>query len=302
MRIEQLEYIVAVTQHGSLRKASEHLHISQPALSEAVVKLERELGVPLLERRRTGSRISRQGQELLGGMVEVLDSVRRLKVAAGDQTTTTRLVTVGTDHSASGVLLPALRDFRDQHPDAAVEVGAAHGDTLRTGVLEGRFDLSLRTVLEGDAPGNDLVTTVLRRGSVVAALPADHPLARRGRLSADDLRTARLVITRPGHLMHQFAGRLLGSTPATEVHHADSTDLSLSMVAAGLGLTLLPDHTAFADPHVRSGALVTRSLDAPGTGTSLIAQHRMLPVPLRVRYLHEHLTGAATSLAEAVPA
>ena len=96
MRIEQLEYIAAVTQHGSLRRASERLHISQPALSEAVSKLERELGVTLLDRRRSGARISRHGRELLQNMVEVLEAVDRLKQAAGDQSTTTRLVRLGT--------------------------------------------------------------------------------------------------------------------------------------------------------------------------------------------------------------
>src|SRR6186713_1933819 len=65
VRIEQLEYVAAVTQHGSLRRASEQLHISQPALSEAIAKLERELGVTLLDRRRSGARISREGTELL---------------------------------------------------------------------------------------------------------------------------------------------------------------------------------------------------------------------------------------------
>ena len=61
MRIEQLEYLAAVTQHGSLRRASERLHVSQPALSESVTKLERELRVTLLDRRRSGARISRRG-------------------------------------------------------------------------------------------------------------------------------------------------------------------------------------------------------------------------------------------------
>ena len=42
MRLEQLEYLAAVTQHGSLRRASEHLHLSQPALSEAIRNLERD--------------------------------------------------------------------------------------------------------------------------------------------------------------------------------------------------------------------------------------------------------------------
>src|SRR3954462_11518779 len=87
VRIEQLEYVAAVTQHGSLRRASERLHISQPALSEAVSKLERERGLPLRDRRRSGARISRQGQALLQNMVQVLEAVDRLKMAAGDQHT-----------------------------------------------------------------------------------------------------------------------------------------------------------------------------------------------------------------------
>ncbi|HET6693922.1 MAG TPA: LysR family transcriptional regulator, partial [Pedococcus sp.] len=85
MRLEQLEYLMAVTQYGSLRRAGEHLHVSQPALSEAVANLERELGVSLLDRRRTGARISAQGQDLLPAMVEVLEAVGRLRTAAGDQ-------------------------------------------------------------------------------------------------------------------------------------------------------------------------------------------------------------------------
>src|SRR6188472_1079059 len=94
VRIEQLEYLAAVTQHGSLRRASESLHLSQPALSEAISKLERELGVTLLDRRRTGARISRQGTELLRGMEEVLEAVGRLRVLAGDQQASTRAIRI----------------------------------------------------------------------------------------------------------------------------------------------------------------------------------------------------------------
>ena len=96
MRIEQLEYVAAVTEHGSLRRASEALHISQPALSEAVTKLERELGLTLIDRRRSGSRISRQGLDLLQHMSEVLESVDRLRQAAGDQAVRVRELRIGT--------------------------------------------------------------------------------------------------------------------------------------------------------------------------------------------------------------
>lgn len=85
VRIEQLEYIAAVTRLGSLRRAAEQLHLSQPALSETVRNLERELGVDLLERKRSGAKVSDEGRELLPHIMSVLDAVDRLRGAAGDQ-------------------------------------------------------------------------------------------------------------------------------------------------------------------------------------------------------------------------
>lgn len=85
MRIEQLEYIATVTRLGSLRRAAEELHISLPAVSEPVRNLERELGVTLLERRRSGARISADGRELLPRIVHVLDVVDRLRATANKQ-------------------------------------------------------------------------------------------------------------------------------------------------------------------------------------------------------------------------
>lgn len=62
VRIKQLEYIAAVARLGSLRRAAEELHLSQPALSETVRNLERELGVDLLERKRSGAKVSDEGR------------------------------------------------------------------------------------------------------------------------------------------------------------------------------------------------------------------------------------------------
>jgi DNA-binding transcriptional LysR family regulator len=82
MRIEQLRYLTAVEEHGTLRRAGERLPLSQPALVEALTKLERELGTRLLDRERTGTRISDDGRHLLPQVREVLDAVDRLRLLA----------------------------------------------------------------------------------------------------------------------------------------------------------------------------------------------------------------------------
>lgn len=82
MRIEQLRYLTAVEEHGSLRRAGERLPLSQPALVEALTKLERELGTRLLDRERTGTRVSAEARHLLPQVREVLGAVDRLRRSA----------------------------------------------------------------------------------------------------------------------------------------------------------------------------------------------------------------------------
>ncbi|UIR39245.1 LysR family transcriptional regulator [Rhodococcus sp. DMF-1] len=137
MRIEQLEYIAAVTAHGSLRRASEAMNISQPALSEAITRLEKELGTTLLDRRRTGSRISREGLELLQNMTDVIEAVGRLRQAAGDQGVRMREIRIGTVNTASSTLLvPALLDLRVRHGSGGVEVINAQQSEIHQGLAD----------------------------------------------------------------------------------------------------------------------------------------------------------------------
>lgn len=285
MRIEQLEYIATVTQHGSLRKASERLHISQPALSEAVSKLERELGVTLLDRRRSGARISRRGRELLQNMVEVLEAVDRLRTAAGDQSAIHRVVRVGTVSAATSTLLvPAVRDFRLQHPGSTVEVLNLQQGEIDQGLREGALDLGLVNVLAGDDAPTDLVQRDLVHGRPVAVLPADHPLASYDAVTTDQLRAEPFVAMRAGYLMHRFAHRLFGSAMPAISYTTDGAELGKTMVAEGLGLTVLPDYSVAGDPLERSGVITHRPLRGDRTAVTLVLrrpQQQHVPLPVR---------------------
>lgn len=285
MRIEQLEYLAAVTEHGSLRRASEAMHISQPALSEAVTKLEKELGTTLLDRRRTGSRISRQGLDLLQNMTEVLEAVDRLRQAAGQQSVRRRDLRIGTvDTASSSLLVPALRDLHARHGSGGIEVVNARQADIQQGLAEGSLDLGLVNVLPGDEVPPTLVADTLIEGAPVACLRADHPLAARERLSVDDLRTEPHVLMRPGFVMHRYAQRLFaGSLPGT-TYANDGAETGKAMVAAGLGIAILPDFSITADPLVRAGVLTTRPIATARTTVTLLMLRRRVdrvPEPLR---------------------
>lgn len=263
MRIEQLEYITAVTRHGSLRRASEHLHISQPALSEAVSKLERELGVNLLDRHRSGARISQRGRALLQDMTDVLDAVDRLRANAGRPRRSANTLTLGTVGAASATLLaPTIQDLAAALPDTQVEVVAARPAEVMDALTEGAIDIGLLDLLPGDDPPPELARHRIARGEAVVVLPHGHPLTSEPMITATQLREARLVAMSSGHPMHRLSQRLLGPDLPPVAASADGADLAKAMVAEGLGVTLLPDYTVVGDPLETSGRLQIRPLAA----------------------------------------
>jgi DNA-binding transcriptional LysR family regulator len=279
MRIEQLEYLAAVTQHGSLRRASESLHLSQPALSEALGKLERELGIPLLDRRRSGARISRQGQDLLPYMTEVLDAVDRLRQAAGDQTLKSRTVRIGTVNAANSTLLvPAVQDFRQRHGRTGVEVLSTQQSEIYQGLDESSLDLGLVNVLPGDDVPAHLTSRELVRGRPVACLRTDHPLARLGEVTVNDLRSEPFITMRAGYLMHRFTHRLFASQPPATSFSTDGAEMGKLMVAEGLGVTVLPDYSLANDPLCTAGLITYRPIAGDDTPVMLLMVTRNVAV------------------------
>ncbi len=299
MRIEQLEYIAAVTQLGSLRRASEHLHVSQPALSEAVSKLERELGVTLLDRRRSGVRLSRQGRDLLPHITDALDAVNRLREAAGDQKAASRSVRLGTVNTATTqLLIPSLLALRESHPATTVEVLDMLQADIQVGLDEGSLDLGLVNMLDGDDLPISIQGTPLLRGRPVAVLPAGHRYAAQGAVTVDDLRAEPYVMMRTGYVMHRFAHRMFGDDVPAASRSTDGAEMGKLMVAEGLGLTVLPEFSVVGDPLERSGAIQVRPIaDQRATVTLTLLLPRSRTAPVHVRALATELAARAAAWA-----
>lgn len=277
MRTEQLEYIAAVTRLGSLRRAAEELRLSQPALSETVRNLERELGVDLLERKRSGARMSAEGRELLPHIINVLDAVDRLRGAAGEQHRISRMVRVGTVNAATvPLLIPAVREFRAAHPMTQVEVVGAQQSEIHRALLEGGFDLGLVNHLDGDDLPADFESTELLRGHPVLCLRPDSPLATLPAVTVDDVLDGPepVIAMRSGYVMHRYAHRLLRGRSPDFSFSTDGAEMGKLMVAEGLGATLLPDFSVIGDPLERRGAITYRPISDDSTEVLLMLQRR----------------------------
>lgn len=298
MRTEQLEYVAAIARLGSFRGAAEELHISQPALSETVRNLERELGVDLLDRHRSGTRVSEEGRELLPHIVNVLDAVDVLRRAADEHHQTSRMVRVGTVNAGTVRLLtPTIRAFRDTHPSTQVEVVGAQEAQIHRALLDGGFDLGLVTCLSDDDMPPELETARLLRGRAVACVRPDSRLAQLDAVSVDDLLTVPLIVMRAGYLMHRLLHRLLaGRTPSVS-YSTDGAEMGKLMVAEGLGATLLPDFSLMGDPLERGGEITWRPLRDDATEVWLVIRRpRSGSHPRAARNLHALFMEGAQAL------
>ena len=304
MRIEQIEYAAAVARFGSFRRAAEELHISQPALSETVRKLEAELGVNILDRQRTGATVSAEGRELLPHLLDVIEAARRLRSAADEQHESSRAVKLGTVSAATSPLLTAtIRAFRETHPTTQVDVVLLQQQLLHRSLLDGGLDLGLVNYLDGDEVTPELHTVELLRGHPVVCIHSDNPLASSESVSTAELLAQPLIAMRAGYAMHRFLNRLLGGEKPSFSYSADGAEMGKLMVAAGLGVTVLPSYSVFGDPLEQRGAITARKLADDNTGVRLVVQRRNSSPPSRAtRDLHKLFTLEALSYEAATAA
>ena len=160
---------------------------------------------------------------------------------------------VGTVTAATVPLLaPTIHAFRDTHPATQVEILSAQQTGIHRALLEGSMDLGLVNYLEGDDMPPEFESTELLRGRPVVCLRPDDELASSATVRTADLWEQPLIAMRAGYVMHRYVMRLLDGREPTFSYSADGAEMGKLMVAAGLGVAVLPDYSVIGDPLERS--------------------------------------------------
>lgn len=243
MELRHLRYFAAVAETCHFGRAAERLHMAQPALSQAIRQLEAELGAVLLTRTTRQVSLTPAGEFLY-------DEARRLLRQIDDAVTGVRrvadgrkgLVRVGFTGTAAFTQLPRFARALKQHlPEVALDV---HADMLTpaqsSGLRDGSLDLA---VLRPPVTGGGLEVRTIEVEPLVLALPADHRLVAEPVISLADLATEDFVIySGKNSAVNEAvlrACREAGFTPRRE-HEAAGTAVLLPLVAAGLGIAVVP--------------------------------------------------------------
>lgn len=241
LEVHQLRYFLAVVQTGGFTAAAEVCHVSQPSLSIQVAKLEDEAGGPLLERHRTGARLTERGRLFLPRAQEVL---RHLEEARREWSELDGLrrgeVTLGCLPTTGAYLLPPLlRAFRRQYPDLTVRLREESSPRLAQALNEGEVDLAFVDEA-GTAPG--LRTYPLFSEPLLVAVPTDHRLAGRGAIAIEALTGEPLIVMKSGHGFRKIVLDYLerrGIDPVV-VYESSGIETVQALVEAGLGVSIVP--------------------------------------------------------------
>jgi DNA-binding transcriptional LysR family regulator len=236
--IRQLRYFLAVAERGSVSAAALDLHLSQSALSEALRKLELELGVSLLERSSRGVAVTAAGEALAAGARTAIEAFDSALAAARGQTGRLR---VGFEAAGAGRLSTQSRArFLARFPHVRVEPRRYDWGGEVAALREGECDVAF-VWLPADLTG--LGSEIVASEARFAGLAGSHPLAARSSLSVDELTDEPIMWTRraPRYWVDWWAvnPRPDGRSPTWGPEN-DNVEEMLEQVADGSAYCIVP--------------------------------------------------------------
>ena len=305
--VKRLTILREVANQGSFSAAGEALFLSQSAVSQQVATLEREVGMQLLDRTREGPKLTDAGRALVGhaeaAIARLEEAERELAAIAGLEGGELRLASFPT--ASATILTEAVSIFHHRHPAVRLSVADAEPEESLPGLRAAELDVALTF----DYPSipkleeRDLEQTLVLSESMHLALPKNHPLADREVVPLSEFcETEWLCGSAPstcGEVVLS-ACRNAGFEPRVGFE-SDDYNVMQGFIAAGLGVTLLPD---LALANLRADVIV-RPTDPPAPerrvwavsrpeGSRSPATEEMVAILAEVGAAYEKRTGELT--------
>jgi DNA-binding transcriptional LysR family regulator len=278
-----------IARSGSISKGAELAHLAVGAASKRISDLEDSVGAALLERHSRGVTLTPAGQALHRHAQRILADVDQLAADLSDHASgIVGVVRLWANTSAVTQFLPAdLARFIAAHPGIRIELHEKDsGDTVLA-VLDGRADLG---IFAERTPTLGLQTLPFRRDRLVLVVPKAHALAGQARIAFAEATEYEFVgLSQATSLAQRLALEAQAMGRALRVRiHVRSFDAMCQMVAAGLGLAVLPEAAVL--PHLKSMGLQRIGLaDAWAERELLLGARDLQALPRQARLLLDHL-------------
>ncbi|MGG2081781.1 LysR family transcriptional regulator [Lysinibacillus pakistanensis] len=284
MDLKQLQYFIAVTEQMNFSKAAEKLHISQPSLSNAIKKLEQEIGSPLLKRNTRNLQLTEAGELLYERAKVILKNMEVLKIEMDEVIVHgTSEVTIGVMESIKHWLPKVIANYKRDYPQMMIHLVDILGSKR---VKKSLKSYKTHVIITNQRMDDDeLEVQSLYEERLVAVLPLNHPLAEKDRLTFADLCNEPFIISTEG-----FQTRLdiLSAFEQANVkmniqYEIERFETAVSLVRENLGITILPENY-LQGPTAKT--IVQKEIDGPNLRRNVyLVSLKNRHLPLAIRHL-----------------
>lgn len=269
MNVRALQYFVKLADLRHFSKAAEACFVSQPTLSTQIRKLEEELGVQLVERAPRKVMLTPVGAEIAERARGVLNEIEQIRVVARRNTNPAEgTLRLGIFPTLAPYLLPhVIPSIRKKFPKLKLQLSEEKTDDILKMLHRGELDAALLALPIDD---DGMRVAPLFKEPFVLAVPEDHPLAQMKSVTTEDLRGSELLLLEEGHCMRDHALEVCALAGASERvdFHATSMETLRQMVAADVGITLMP-LLSVKPPIAETGNVVIIPFESPAPNRTI---------------------------------
>ena len=242
LKLKDLRYLVAVADTRHFGRAAERSFVSQPTLSAQLKKLEDYLGVQLIERAPKRVQLTPAGEEIVERARRILESSEEIvELARGHRDPLAGRLRLALLPTIGPYLLPNVAGkLRKSLPRLELMLYEYQTDPMLDKLHSGEIDVG---ILAFPVPMDGLEAYELYKEPFAVAMPANHRLAQRASIKVSDLNHETLLLLEDGHCLRDQALEICSGTELHEKQDFRATSLETlrQMVAAGVGITLLPE-------------------------------------------------------------
>lgn len=250
MDFHQFEYVMAIVEEKSISKAAKKLYISQPSLSQYIIRLEEQLGIKLFDRTTNPIILTFAGEKYLETAKNILNLNKQLKRELGDIADSKKgRLTIGIPIQTGRHILPlVLPEFHKRFPQIELSVEEDNSIQLEQLLIEGKLDIAILNLPIQDERIRYETISVEKMFLVV---PPGHPicsvseLEKQNEIHFNCLKDEKFILLKPGNRMRLIADEIFNSSEFKPniILEIANLDTAHRLAAAGMGFTFIPENT-----------------------------------------------------------
>lgn len=237
---QQLEVFIAVVEKKNFSRAAEELHMTQPAVSQYIQALEREVGTRLLERTNKYVKLNKAGEIVYDHAKEIVGLYTKMQRLVDDLTNkTSGPLAIGASYTFGEYILPhVIADLLDECPLVTPKISIGNTRDIAEFVLKHQMDVG---IVEGDFRHDKLVIEPFAEDAMFIVASPDIPLAQKEKITPQDLENERWIVREVGSGTRTAAENMFTAINISpeKMMEFGSIQLIKESVEAGLGITLL---------------------------------------------------------------